>query len=241
MSRPAIFGRAKRAGGRDSDRSLRPDRFVLIARIVLALAMLAAAVITAREWHIAHMAKLARSARDQPTESRRRELADRLSGCATANSERVLSACITGFAALTEQAASPEEASSYIAAALRADTRLQGRAPDNGEARILHALAAANARDMEEAVAALGQSYAMQRFSPFAGMWRIWWGTHHWSQIDPALRIAVDQEALWYASQGQSQREDVINAVADTPAYTAIALRLPGRGLANRPFGSAPE
>ncbi|MAW98552.1 MAG: hypothetical protein CMN72_02685, partial [Sphingomonas sp.] len=60
MSRPAIFGRAKRAGGRDSDRSLRPDRFVLIARIVLALAMLAAAVITAREWHIAHMAKLAR-------------------------------------------------------------------------------------------------------------------------------------------------------------------------------------
>ncbi|MBW4329914.1 hypothetical protein KY084_03370 [Stakelama sp. CBK3Z-3] len=209
---------------------------------MLALGALASALVAVHEWRVAGLADEVATATREPFGSDTRDvLARDLAVCEHSNDDRVLLNCVAGYSALALQAAGAPEGSRFVARTLDADSRLQRISPALGTAQIMHALALSTAGRDRAAALALRKSYTLTPYSPQGGVWRLWWGGRHWQLLDMDTRRALEIEALWYGSQGQSQRQAVIDAIDDTPAYLPVALRLPGRVLEATPLPPAHE
>lgn len=199
----------------------------VVGPIACAAAAVGSATVAWDEWHVQSLAAVA-SRPDLTVRERER----RMARCDTANDERVLLACASGYAALAARSPDPSASDQFLMRADAAGRRLRAALPGNGTALAMTSYLATAAQPPrpDEALADLRASYRAARFLREAALYRIAFGANHWRSLDRRTRAALLDEALWAARLGKEDRRAVLAAVAGTPPYVTLAIRLPGRG-----------
>jgi hypothetical protein len=167
-----------------------------------------------------------------------------LADCEDTRDERVLVACLSGIAGLARSSSEPAIKAREIARGRRGAARVGTQIPQSGETLTAIALLESSADDagaQERAIAALTKSYRSAPYLRKSGLWRLWYAGHHWDALAPQTRRAVLAEAVWYGTLGKTDRDAVVSALFDTPAFVRMLIRLPGAPGENLPLPQMPE
>lgn len=154
-----------------------------------------------------------------------------LTGCESARDERILLACVYGYAGLARV---EDDAMMQISDRVHgriAASALGALVPGSGEAQVAIAFLESSVSGSDKTPnAAIMKSYRRAPYLRDAGLWRLWYASHHWSGLDVQTQRAVLAEAVWYGSLGKNDRDAATAAVLGTPVFVPFALRLPRQG-----------
>lgn len=223
------------AGARSRGRVIRIGAPVWLA-LGLMISAGIAAVALVHEFTVARLSNDAGKARFAIDANARNGLKAKLTDCPQQYDERALLACVIGITALAGRTPPGAERDALLSQASEVDRRLSIRVPQSGEARIAKAYFRATTGDNAAAARAISESYTLAPYSRASGLWRIWWGSRHWSLLEAPARLSLEREAIWYGSLGKTDRDALVGVIAETPPFVAIALRLPGRIYETRPL-----
>lgn len=151
-----------------------------------------------------------------------------LTGCESARDERILLLCVYGYAGLARAEDDAMMQMSDLVRGRIAASALGALVPDSGEAQVAIAFLESSVSGSDTVPnAAIMKSYRRVAYLREAGLWRVWYASHHWSALDVRTQRAVLAEAVWYGSLGKKDRDAATAAVLGTPVFVPFALRLP--------------
>jgi len=151
-----------------------------------------------------------------------------LTGCESARDERFLLVCVYGYAGLTRVEDDAMMQRRDLVNGRIAASALEALVPHSGETQVAIAFLESSVSGSDTTpIAAIVKSYRLAAYLREAGLWRVWYASHHWSALDVRTQRAVLAEAVWYGSLGQNDRDAATAAVLGTPLFVPFALRLP--------------
>jgi hypothetical protein len=225
-----------------------PPSFTRFIPRLLQAAFLLWAVLGAQsllhEWRVLKIAQAARLAGQPLSVSQRISLGATWSDCAQDDNVRWLEACARLHWALSQPDSHGGSQKASLEKARLAAYKLMSSHAGSGETLILWTMTQsgnAAASGVDQNVSSLMRSYQLTPFSRSLGLWRIWYGAHHWDLLTPQARYALLEEASWYGRIGERDAQAVLDALAHTQAFIAVSLRLSNTAAQNVPFPISPE